>query len=414
MMHRNLDRRVECLVRLCDPRHVSDLTSLMTKGMSGDYSHWALSGDGRWTRRHVGADGEPLDDIQAAPHRDARQASTQGSAPLSPQARTQVIPAAGTLPWRVRAGVLEVAARAPPPLRRLVLAQGQARPRRGLGDGRRPRDLRGDRPRGPARPAPARGPLPRAHQGGRARRQGRPLLGRHGHRRPRPSSRTRSTPSSGSTSPRPTSASTTPTTATSCARSSGPTARAPSTPGRSSSSGTPRPCRARTGRATTARARWTRAAANARGALVPVLTAYGITRLVTLTVRAVSRHGPPVCRVGRDRAAHQEGPLRGGARGRAGQGRASTSSALLRAGRAGGAVLARPGDAAPCSTSSARASHLAGAGLGGDARARSSRRATTASSRVRRSSATSPGSATDARVVAVERHLPCLNGARRA
>ena len=38
----------------------------MTKGMSGDYAHWMLSGDGRWTRRHVGPDGEPLDDIQTA------------------------------------------------------------------------------------------------------------------------------------------------------------------------------------------------------------------------------------------------------------------------------------------------------------------------------------------------------------
>ncbi|KGN41608.1 RNA degradosome polyphosphate kinase [Knoellia aerolata] len=64
LMHRNLDRRVECLVRLGDPRHVSDLFSLMTKGMSGDYAHWSLSGDGRWTRRHLGPGGEPLDDIQ--------------------------------------------------------------------------------------------------------------------------------------------------------------------------------------------------------------------------------------------------------------------------------------------------------------------------------------------------------------
>ena len=66
MMHRNLDRRVECLVRLDDPRHLADLTSLMKKGMSGDYSHWSLAGDGRWSRRHLDADGTPLPDIQAA------------------------------------------------------------------------------------------------------------------------------------------------------------------------------------------------------------------------------------------------------------------------------------------------------------------------------------------------------------
>lgn len=66
MMHRNLDRRVECLVRLSDPRHLHDLTSLMGKGMSGDYSHWSLSGDGRWSRNHVDAEGEPLADLQFA------------------------------------------------------------------------------------------------------------------------------------------------------------------------------------------------------------------------------------------------------------------------------------------------------------------------------------------------------------
>jgi polyphosphate kinase len=64
MMHRNLDRRVECLVRLDDPRHLADLTSLMKKGMSGDYAHWSLGGDGRWSRRHLDADGEPLPDLQ--------------------------------------------------------------------------------------------------------------------------------------------------------------------------------------------------------------------------------------------------------------------------------------------------------------------------------------------------------------
>ena len=38
----------------------------MTRGMSGDYAHWSLDGDGRWTRVHQGPDGSPLPDIQAA------------------------------------------------------------------------------------------------------------------------------------------------------------------------------------------------------------------------------------------------------------------------------------------------------------------------------------------------------------
>ena len=65
MMHRNLDRRVEALLRISDPRHVADLQSLLTRGMSGEYAHWRLAGDGRWTRVHLDADGKPLQDLQA-------------------------------------------------------------------------------------------------------------------------------------------------------------------------------------------------------------------------------------------------------------------------------------------------------------------------------------------------------------
>jgi len=64
MMHRNLDRRVEALVRLSDPRHISDLTSLMTLGMSDDVSSWHLHGDGRWTRNCYDADGNNLLELQ--------------------------------------------------------------------------------------------------------------------------------------------------------------------------------------------------------------------------------------------------------------------------------------------------------------------------------------------------------------
>ena len=66
MMHRNLDRRVEALLRISDPRHVEDLQSLMARGMSDEFAHWRLSGDGRWTRMSLDADGQPLADLQAA------------------------------------------------------------------------------------------------------------------------------------------------------------------------------------------------------------------------------------------------------------------------------------------------------------------------------------------------------------
>jgi len=65
MMHRNLDRRVEALVRLTDLRHISDLRSLMSLGMSEGTSSWHLSGDGTWTRHSLDADGKPLLELQS-------------------------------------------------------------------------------------------------------------------------------------------------------------------------------------------------------------------------------------------------------------------------------------------------------------------------------------------------------------
>jgi polyphosphate kinase len=66
MMHRNLDRRVEALVSLADPRHVEDMRALLERGMSGRYSHWELQPDGRWVRHHQGEDAAQLEDLQAS------------------------------------------------------------------------------------------------------------------------------------------------------------------------------------------------------------------------------------------------------------------------------------------------------------------------------------------------------------
>ncbi|HOT57439.1 MAG TPA: polyphosphate kinase 1, partial [Ornithinibacter sp.] len=66
MMHRNLDRRVEALVHLVDPRHLADLEALMKRGMSDEYMHWKLGADGRWIRHHLDAEGAPLTDLQTA------------------------------------------------------------------------------------------------------------------------------------------------------------------------------------------------------------------------------------------------------------------------------------------------------------------------------------------------------------
>jgi polyphosphate kinase len=64
MMHRNLDRRVELLVRVTDPAHRSRLRTLIDTAMDPEISSWWLSPDGTWTRHHLDADGKPLTDIQ--------------------------------------------------------------------------------------------------------------------------------------------------------------------------------------------------------------------------------------------------------------------------------------------------------------------------------------------------------------
>ena len=65
MMHRNLDRRVEALVRITDRGHVEELVNVLTRGMSDEFSSWHLAGDGRWTRHHRAEDGTPLLDLQS-------------------------------------------------------------------------------------------------------------------------------------------------------------------------------------------------------------------------------------------------------------------------------------------------------------------------------------------------------------
>ncbi|MBK4348249.1 RNA degradosome polyphosphate kinase [Lacisediminihabitans changchengi] len=64
MMHRNLDRRVEALVRLTAPDHLREISDLFDLAMSDETSSWALDGDGNWTRHDHDAEGRPLRDLQ--------------------------------------------------------------------------------------------------------------------------------------------------------------------------------------------------------------------------------------------------------------------------------------------------------------------------------------------------------------
>ncbi|WP_285115875.1 RNA degradosome polyphosphate kinase [Leifsonia sp. fls2-241-R2A-40a] len=65
MMHRNLDRRVEALVRLSDPEHLRELDDLFDLAFDERTATWRLDEDGVWTRHHLDKDGKPLVDLQS-------------------------------------------------------------------------------------------------------------------------------------------------------------------------------------------------------------------------------------------------------------------------------------------------------------------------------------------------------------
>jgi polyphosphate kinase len=64
VMHRNLDRRVEALVRVTDPAHAARLRELIALGMDDETSSWWLGSDGEWTRHARDESGLPLRDVQ--------------------------------------------------------------------------------------------------------------------------------------------------------------------------------------------------------------------------------------------------------------------------------------------------------------------------------------------------------------
>ena len=64
MMHRNLDRRVEALVRVTAPAHVKELTGLFDLAMSPTTSTWHLGPEGEWQRHSRNEDDAPLLDLQ--------------------------------------------------------------------------------------------------------------------------------------------------------------------------------------------------------------------------------------------------------------------------------------------------------------------------------------------------------------
>jgi polyphosphate kinase len=64
MMHRNLDRRIEALVRITEPEHIDELHHMIDLAMSESTASWWLEPDGQWVRHSRSESGQPLDDMQ--------------------------------------------------------------------------------------------------------------------------------------------------------------------------------------------------------------------------------------------------------------------------------------------------------------------------------------------------------------
>ena len=64
MMHRNLDRRVETLVKIVQADQIEQLKNILNLGMSDEVASWHLGSDGIWLRKSMSPSGEKLADLQ--------------------------------------------------------------------------------------------------------------------------------------------------------------------------------------------------------------------------------------------------------------------------------------------------------------------------------------------------------------
>ena len=64
LMHRNLDRRVESLVKIIHPEHKRTLNRALDGYLSDETSSWHMGVDGQWKRAILTNDGKRLDDFQ--------------------------------------------------------------------------------------------------------------------------------------------------------------------------------------------------------------------------------------------------------------------------------------------------------------------------------------------------------------
>ncbi|MGV8852258.1 MAG: RNA degradosome polyphosphate kinase [Rhodoglobus sp.] len=64
MMHRNLDRRVEALVRITEPELIEELEYMFDLSVDESTASWWLDSEGNWVRHGRAENGEPLNDLQ--------------------------------------------------------------------------------------------------------------------------------------------------------------------------------------------------------------------------------------------------------------------------------------------------------------------------------------------------------------
>ncbi|MEJ6488360.1 RNA degradosome polyphosphate kinase [Leucobacter sp. USCH14] len=74
LMHRNLDRRIEVLVRLDEREHLERISRFFDYAFSNDVSSWRMLPDGSWHRTVMNEAGEPLPDLQDLVMQDRTEA----------------------------------------------------------------------------------------------------------------------------------------------------------------------------------------------------------------------------------------------------------------------------------------------------------------------------------------------------
>ena len=96
LMHRNLDRRVEVLVAITNPRHVAEIGDLLDRAFDEHTAAWHLRSDGSWRRVHIGPDGERLADLQELLIARVRRIGRTPVIPASPPRGLVAVPDTGT------------------------------------------------------------------------------------------------------------------------------------------------------------------------------------------------------------------------------------------------------------------------------------------------------------------------------